>query len=195
VKLNRKDLAELTDLIKRHGPAEAARRIDRSPAAVRAWAKGTRQPSASALAALRAAFVRERARMTGPAPTALQNGHGAAGEPQPGSVSTSPALGTRSARELGRRQLDDLRAEIDRARASGASSRDVAGLERTFTAALRNFARLSGEFEISESAVARSPAFRAVRDRIVKTLAKHPTALRDVIEALEAAEQRSSHND
>ncbi len=84
--------------------------------------------------------------------------------------------------------------ELDRAIAAGESMSTRASLAVTYQRALAALAELRGESDpgLSPSQVARSAPFRRLLGKITSTLARHPAALREVLEVLEREEEVTS---
>lgn len=172
---------ELARAVTRHGPRELGRRTGASESAIRSWATGEREPSGPSRSALQKIGIDPKAWST-PATASKR-------APTPATPPTSPtpprSTPPATARDRAIEQVDQLRADIAQARATAASYRDLAALESTHVSALRNLARLSGELEVSESAILRSAAWSRAMRLVREVLERHPVAAGELAEAIE----------
>jgi hypothetical protein len=179
------ELVALAALVRRHGPADLARKLRTTARSVERWADGSRSPSTSARtrikrllkgAETRAARPARTRKSPQPAPTASPAAVSAAA-PVPVPAEDALAVSLDTLRRL-RRELDRL--ELD----PHATSRERAAVTSSLTAATRLHARLTGVLELSESAILRAPRWRAIEQVLVAALTPYPEALDAAAKAL-----------
>lgn len=178
-------------IVRQRGAAEVARKVKKSTQCVNHWTTGRRKPDAAARLLLQKHYDIDpidpwEAKAPSSAPS---------GAPTTTIVLSAETLkeidskarlekGT-AARDLAHEQLIALRGRMMRQEAIGASPRELAVLENSYTAAVRLYARLSGELEITESAIMRSTAWMKAMRILGEVLEKYPAAAKAVAEAFE----------
>jgi hypothetical protein len=65
-----------------------------------------------------------------------------------------------------------------------ATVRDLATLDRAYSTAIATYGKLSGELELTEAQITRSPAFARIATTIFNALADHPQAAEAIVKAL-----------
>lgn len=164
------------------GTSELARRLRAHESTVRSWITGRAKPSGAVRASI-AAVCGIRADAWDQAPGAN------AKAPAKRAVELPPRpvihIGA-SALERTRAQVVNLEADINRARSSGISYRELSSLENSYAMAVKQLAKLTGETEITEAAILRSPAFARCMRVLREVLeARAPDALAELAERLE----------
>lgn len=181
-------------IVRQRGAAEVARKTKMTTEAVGHWTTGRRKPNASARLLLQKHYDIDPLEPWEAAGAAAPPAAKANGKPAPASLTKEQleAIASASkldkgvaARDLAHEQLIALRARMARQEALGAGPRELAILENSYTAAVRLFARLSGELEISEAAIMRSSAWQKAMRILADVLEKFPAAAKAVAEAFE----------
>lgn len=97
--------------------------------------------------------------------------------PEPSSATEAEAGGLSTLAQVDA-QIARLIADANR---SDWQPKDRLAAQREATSLAKHRARLRGEYAPSEAVLAKSPAWRSLRDDLLAALEKHPDALRDVI--------------
>jgi len=165
--------AELQAIADRHGgPHALARSLGSKEATVRSWLVGKAKPSTVARKALREAYGIAWTAWDSVAPV------GGAIVPSKPRYEPEPALAAdASARDRAQHQVDALRKTIERAKGENVGFRELASLEGAYTSALNQLARLTGETEITEASILRSPAWARIMRVVREVLESHGQGL------------------
>jgi hypothetical protein len=172
----------LRAIVKKRGIAEVARKVKVTEVAVRHWCDEQRRPAADARLLLLKFFD-----------IALESWTlvvGAKLPVKPKGVDVADVVidpGT-SAKELARMQVTRIATRLARAERDEMSSREISPIESSYTHAVRLFSRLSGELEITESALLRSTAWGRVKRVLHDVFDRHPAAARDFAQAIAGLE-------
>lgn len=154
----------LKKVVKRFGAAAVGRKIHVPARTVQRWASGENLMPAAGRAAFLAIYQ--------PAVKAV------AKEPR----TTTPPLSKERLLEL----IGVLHERIMKADDDEASHKEIAALANAYTSAERQYARVAGEFTLTESMIVRSAPFaRAIRI-VREVLAKYPAAAKELDDRLEA---------
>jgi hypothetical protein len=178
-------------IVRDRGAAEVARKTKKSLQCVGHWTTGRRKPDAAARLLLQKHYDIEPIEPweAAPAKTGAVASAGKQAELTPeqlrGIEERARLDKGIAARDLAHEQLIALRARIGRQEAMGVGAREIGVLENSYTAAVRLYARLSGELEITEAALMRSSAYVKFMRIVGEALEKFPAAAKAVREALE----------
>ena len=164
--------AVLADLAQRHGgPHAIARNLGSNEATVRSWLTGKARPSTVARKALRETYGIDWKAWDEAAPAAGVAAVKPRYEPEPALPPDA------SARDRAQHQVDAIRKTIERAKGENVGFRELAALEGSYTSALTQLSRLTGETEITEAAILRSPAWARISRVVREVLEKHGQGL------------------
>lgn len=155
--------------VKRFGAAAVGRKIGVPARTVQRWAAGENAMTAAG----RAALLSEYSAPAVPAPAPVK------------AATSAPAT---SSKERLLELVNVLHERIVKADKDDAAHKEIAALANAFTSAERQYARVAGEFQITESMIVRSAPFARVMTIIRQVLAKHPAAAKELDDALEKFE-------
>lgn len=169
----------LEPIVRARGAAEVARKARSSQVSVRLWVNGQRRPGGDARQALAHHYdIPIESWIKAPEiPPAAETGV------RPKLVEAPKIDVGLPAKELVRMQLQGIRNRIAAAEAGDANPSTIATLENAYTAAVRLYAKLAGELEITEATIMRSSAWAKLMKRLREVLELHP----DAAKAIEAA--------
>lgn len=174
MKANKVDII-LERAVKRHGAAAVGRRLGVSARTVQGWASGDRAPSGAARSLLLSAYGTTTPAKKTPTST---------GVPLASSAEPTPIADTTSKSRL-LALLDILRDRMVKADADESTNREIAALANAYTAAERQYARVAGEFQLTESMIVRSAPFTRAMTIVRAVLEKYPGAAKDLDDKLE----------
>jgi transcriptional regulator with XRE-family HTH domain len=166
--------------VKRHGAAAVGRRLGVSARTVQGWASGDRAPSGAARALLLSAYGSS----TTKSPATATKKPAAPSPPASSSESSTPIEDTTSKSRL-LALLDILRDRMVKADADESTNREIAALANAYTAAERQYARVAGEFQLTESMIVRSAPFARAMAIVRTVLEKYPGAAKELDDKLE----------
>jgi hypothetical protein len=168
------ELVALAALVRRHGPADLARKLRTTARSVERWADGSRSPSTSARTRIKRLLKGAQTHAARPARARTSSAPGPAVSPASTAAAPVPA---EDALAVSLDTLRRLRRELDRLEVDPhATSRERAAVTSSLTAATRLHARLTGVLELSESAILRAPRWRAIEQVLVAALTPYPEA-------------------
>ena len=156
------------------GYRKAAAALGYGVSTVHAWVNGARTPEVDAQAKIAAVVgipVEEWAAEAAPKPAVVT------------LVSALPETASAKSRALA--HMLDIEARQRAAREADTSIRDLAVIDAAYSKAIATYGRLSGELELTEAQITRSPAFERLLAVMFKALEPYPVAADAITKALD----------
>lgn len=163
----------VAELVKVRGLPELARKTRSAQVTVRCWANGTKRPATDARLALQKHYD-----------VSLESWELPAERPSPAAKSNggarTPAPFITSAKEAALLNLREIQGDIEDAKSRGAGPREISALRNAYSNAVRLYARVAGELELTEASIVRSSVWGKAMRLLEETLEPFPDAAKAV---------------